>query len=296
MGSTLAPVLANIFMGFYESKWLNEYNLNKPKFCLRYVDEILAAFDEEQDSLNFLNFLNKRHPNIKLKIEKQINDSIAFLELPISGINNQNLTLQTYQKLTYTGLLLSFKSFTSFSYKISLIEFLIDRSFKICNYWNSFHNDIESIKSNLIKNAYPPFLIDKVIKKYLDYKFSSNHNQLKDTSDVHYFKLPYIGNLSHHIKNEISKLCKEFCNENFNIKLVFNSFKIKKYFSYKDPIPDDLKSFIVDKFTCASCSSSYIGETLKRHFKTRIEEHIKKDNKSHIFKHLYFTGTCFSFF
>ena len=31
MGSPLAPVLANIFMGFYESKWLNEYNLNKPK-------------------------------------------------------------------------------------------------------------------------------------------------------------------------------------------------------------------------------------------------------------------------
>ena len=31
MGSPLAPVLANIFMGFYESKWLNEYNLN-PNF------------------------------------------------------------------------------------------------------------------------------------------------------------------------------------------------------------------------------------------------------------------------
>ena len=32
MGSPLAPVLANIFMGFPESKWLNEYNLNKLKF------------------------------------------------------------------------------------------------------------------------------------------------------------------------------------------------------------------------------------------------------------------------
>ena len=26
MGSPLAPVLANTFMGFYKSKWLNEYN------------------------------------------------------------------------------------------------------------------------------------------------------------------------------------------------------------------------------------------------------------------------------
>ena len=61
MGSSLAPVLANIFMVFHESKWLNEYNLNKPKFYLRYVDGILAAFDYEQDSLNFLNFLNNKH-------------------------------------------------------------------------------------------------------------------------------------------------------------------------------------------------------------------------------------------
>ena len=79
MGSPLAPVLANIFMGFYKSEWLNEYNLNKPKLYLRYVDDILAAFDKEQDSLNFLNFLSKRHPNIKFTIEKQINIPQLFL-------------------------------------------------------------------------------------------------------------------------------------------------------------------------------------------------------------------------
>ena len=49
VGSPLAIVLANIFMGFYESKWLNKYNLNQPKLYLRYVDDILAAFDKEQD-------------------------------------------------------------------------------------------------------------------------------------------------------------------------------------------------------------------------------------------------------
>ena len=166
------------------------------------------------------------------------------------------------------------------------------RSFKICNNRNSFHKDIESIKYNLIKNAYPPFLVDKVIKKYLEHMFSSNQNQLKDTSDVYYFKLPYIGSLSRYIKEKLLKLCKEFYKENFNIKLVFNSFKIKSYFSYKDPIPDNLKSFLVYKFTCACFSPSYIGETC-RHFKTRIEEHAKKDNKSHIFKHLHSIPACF---
>ena len=71
-------------MGVYESKWLNEYNLNKPKFYLNYADKILAAFDREQDSLG---------PNIKFTIEKQINHSIAFLDVFISGIDNQNLTI-----------------------------------------------------------------------------------------------------------------------------------------------------------------------------------------------------------
>ena len=114
MGSPLAPVPVNIFMGFLECEWYNKYNLNKPKFYLRYVDDILATFDNEQDLLNCLNFVNNRHPNIKFTIEKQINHSIAFLDVFISGINNQNLALQTYHKSTYTRLLLNFKFTFSF--------------------------------------------------------------------------------------------------------------------------------------------------------------------------------------
>ena len=122
VGSPFAPVLANISIAFYESRWINEYNLNKLKFYLRYVDDILAAFYNEQDSLIFLQFWNKRHPNIKFMMEKQINHSIPFLDGFISGINSQNPTLQTYHKSPYTDIFLIFKSFKTFSYKISLIR------------------------------------------------------------------------------------------------------------------------------------------------------------------------------
>ena len=81
--------------------------------------------------------------DIKITIEKQINHFIAFFDAFTSGINNQNLILQTYYKSTYTDLLLNFKIFSSFSCKISLIKCLVNRSFKICNNWNSFQNDIE---------------------------------------------------------------------------------------------------------------------------------------------------------
>ena len=79
MGSPLAPVLPNIFMAFQESKWLNEYNVNKSKFYLRYVDDILTASDNEQDLLNVLNFLNTRHPNIKFTTENKLTIQSFFL-------------------------------------------------------------------------------------------------------------------------------------------------------------------------------------------------------------------------
>ena len=95
----------------------SEDNLNKTKFYLRYVDGTLAAFHNKQDSLNFLEFLNNRHRNVKFKIEKQINHSIFFV----------------------------------YSFQLSII--------KISPFKHITKHDIEIIKSNLIKNAYPPFLI-----------------------------------------------------------------------------------------------------------------------------------------
>ena len=49
MGSPLAPVLANIYMVFYKSKWLNEYNINKPNFYLRYVDDFLLLLTRNKN-------------------------------------------------------------------------------------------------------------------------------------------------------------------------------------------------------------------------------------------------------
>ena len=148
MGSPLTPVLANIFMGFYKCKWLNGYNVNKPKLYLRYADDILAAFGKEQDSLDFLNFLNKKHPNIKLTKSKF---TITLLSLMYSfQVSIIEISQFKRQKSTYTEPVLNYKNFASFLYKIGLNNCLIDKSFKICNNWNSFHNDIESIKFNLI--------------------------------------------------------------------------------------------------------------------------------------------------
>ena len=101
-----------------------------------------------------------------------------------------------------------------------------------------------------------------------------------------------IGKNSDHRKMKLSKVLKQFCKEIFNIKLIFTSFKTENHFSNEGPNPKNSQSFLVYKFSCASCSSSYIGKTC-RQYQTKIEEHIKKDKKSHIFKHLHGKMTCF---
>ena len=80
--------------------WICDWSAKISKFRvkLKYTDDILAAFEKEQDSLKFLNFSNNKHRNIKFTIEKQIHHSIAFLDAFILGIDNQNFTLQTYHK------------------------------------------------------------------------------------------------------------------------------------------------------------------------------------------------------
>ena len=72
---------------------------------------------------------------------------------------------------------------------------------------------------------------------------------------------------------------------------MFSSFKIKNFFSFKDPIPDALKSLVVYQFTCAGCNSRYIGET-SRHFATRAKEHLSTDKNSHVYKHLNGSPSC----
>ena len=79
---------------------------------------------------------------------------------------------------------------------------------------------------------------------------------------------------------------------NYHISATFHTISKINFRNFAKSFPNDLKSFLVCKFTCASFSSSYIGENF-RHFKARIEEHIKKDIKSHMFKHLHFSETCF---
>ena len=59
MGSPLAPILANLFMGYYEKMWLENCQKHKPLYYKRYVDDIFAVFNNENEANEFFTYLNK---------------------------------------------------------------------------------------------------------------------------------------------------------------------------------------------------------------------------------------------
>ena len=289
MGSPLAPVLANLFLGHYENIWLNKYQGPSLHFYRRYVDDTFCLFNNEQDALLFFNFLNSQHNNIKFTMDKESNKMLAFLDVYINNKDPSNLLMSVYRKKTFTGLLTNFYSFTSYSYKIGLIRTLVDRAYKINNTLAKFNDDVKNLFDIFKKNQYPESLISRVVHSYLDSVQSSNDSKSATDISILYFKLPFL-KLSKFTQRKISMLAKKYC-KNLNIRLAFSSFKIKNLLTVKDRVHRSLRSCVVYKFSCAGCNSVYIGETT-RHLSTRVREHLCTDKNSHIFKHLKNSPTC----
>ena len=127
-------------------------------------------------------------------------------------------------------------------------------------------------------------MIDKIIKRYLDNIHGEANRDSNKSEEVRYFKLPYMGSISKQTREKINSLCCRLC-KTLKINIAFTSFKISRYFSTKDVLPNVYKSLLVYKFSCPVCNDWYVGYTT-RTLLTRICEHYGKDKNSHVLKHI----------
>ena len=288
MGSPLAPVLANLFLGFHENDWINSFEGFKPLYYKRYVDDIIAVFEHETQADDFLSHLNSRHPNIKFTIEYEKDQKLPFLDVLLDR-SNGNLITSVYRKATFSGVLTNFLSFTPMGYKLGLVKCLIDRVYKINNSSTIFYQNLEVVFDFLKRNLFPKKILDEITRSYLDSKTVTQPVDIEnDSSKTIYFKLPYLGKNSILLKSKLKKLCEKF-KITSKIKLAFQSFKICDLLSPKDK--HSLTSHVIYKFECGFCKECYVGYTT-RHYSTRIKEHLSLDKASHIFKHLDKNKSC----
>ena len=95
MGSDPAPFMANLFLYFYESKWLestNKHNLIKArKFSnvFRFIDDLCAINDDFEFRKNFKNIYP---PELELKEENISTSHASFLDLSIDIVDGNFVT------------------------------------------------------------------------------------------------------------------------------------------------------------------------------------------------------------
>jgi hypothetical protein len=272
MGNPLGPTMANVFLCYHEKRWLDECPIEfKPVYYRRYIDDTFLLFRDNSHISKFLDYLNSKHTNIEFTSEVEKDCKLNFLDVTVVQDNDKFITT-VYRKDTFTGLGMNYSSFVPKSYKVNLIHCLIYRAFKICSDVKFFDAELKFLKNYFLSNLYPIRMVNSAFRKSLNKIYNPDvmvsNVKLKDI----YVKFPYLGFQSNVMKRELGNFLSKFYPQ-IKINFIFNnSNTIGNLFKFKDILPSYLVSNVVYKFTCGTCSATYIGETSKQ-FKVRICQH-----------------------
>ena len=130
------------------------------------MDDTFVVIKNKEQAVRILEFLNSQHKTIKFTMEKEVNNSINFLDVKITRNIDNSLSTSTYRKPTFTGVMLNWNSLTSIKYKKGLISCLLDRSNKICSSETQRLEEMEMLRSLLISNNFPPQIIENEFKRF----------------------------------------------------------------------------------------------------------------------------------
>ena len=78
----------------------------------------------------FLEYINKKHKNMKFSIETEINGSLSFLDVKIFRENDKFVT-SVFRKETFSGVYYNFISFIPLEYKFGFVHTLLNRCFNL---------------------------------------------------------------------------------------------------------------------------------------------------------------------
>ena len=135
-----------------------------------------------------------------------------------------------------------------------------------------FHEEVSFLRNYFKSNCYPSPFLDKLVNNFLNKIFIPKLNVPTVPKKLMYVSLPYT-NYSAQMKRELIKeLSKLYMYVDF--KFVFkNPLTIGSLFSFKDALPETMRSCLVYRFTCPKCNfGTYVGCT-KRLLKVRVDSH-----------------------
>ena len=84
-----------------------------------------GLFNTERDAKDFFNYISSKHPCIRFTMEKEVNNTLPFLDIEINNSNAILTKTTVFRKKTFVGLFTNFLSFSPKIYKTGLVK--IDR-------------------------------------------------------------------------------------------------------------------------------------------------------------------------
>ena len=232
MGGCFSSTLANIFLNFREKEWLEECPCSiKPTLYRRYVDDTFMLFSSKSQVNAFLQYMNSRHPSIKFTSDEEKDQQLPFLDVLVTRNHNRSFSTDVYRKPTNTDLYLNYNSAVNENFKFNLIGCLLDRAYKICSSFESFHFQIVKIRNFFIKNSYPQHLIDSIVRRKLDKIFCKNSSVSTVNREPFFVGIPFFDKKTNeNLKSDLTKLAYRFYPQ-ISLKIIFqNNFSIKSFF------------------------------------------------------------------
>ena len=263
MGSPLGPILANIFVGFLESR-IDEDQW--PLLYRRFVDDAFSVFPCEESALQFFGVLNRMHPALRFTMENEVDSRLPFMDVLVRRTSG-GLVRSVYRKPTFTGLYIRWDSFSPTHQKIGLIKSLASRARKICSE-TTLREELDRLQEIFLDNGYPMEVIEKHLR--VDKPVTTKPADQSESGDTAFLQLPWIGRQSMRFRTEIA----DVITKAFPKVKPMVVFTTSKAFSgrEKDVLPTTSRSSIIYEFTCR-CDRTYVGKTIQL-LGERIKQHI----------------------
>ena len=264
MGSSLGPVLANIWMTHLEETYIHGHDCF-PSFYRRYVDDTFCVFREKDHASKFFEFLNSIHTSTKFDMEFEDDQGkLSFLDTVVGKSSTGLPVVSTKVKQTDKGLFYDFASFIPDKYKRNLVCCLAYRVYMIASNYNIFDHDLKRLSSKLYMNGFPKSFVQDCIGRVLDKFYTPKVDIPTDKREQIIMVLPYLGRMSIVLKRNICNLVKKFY-PSVEVKIVFKrGYQISNMFSFKDRFSLKSASGVVYYINCSKCgqSAAYIGKTI----------------------------------
>ena len=165
MGTICTPAYANIFMAYFEEKFIYPLTYAKTLLSLRFIDDIFMIWTKsETDLIEFLDELNTKHTSIKFEF-KYSRQQIEFLDTLAYIDNNNKLQATLCKKPTDRQNYLHSKSEHPYSLKKSIAYSQALRIKRICSTKNEFEKHSSNLLQQLKKKGYHHHTLKEQIEK-----------------------------------------------------------------------------------------------------------------------------------